>query len=76
MKERKLAPIARFLEDRLDRHSLTYGEQQANAKSILNVLTMGVEQGAVVTVRAEGEDASQALAALEALVENNFGEEE
>jgi hypothetical protein len=31
MKERKLAPIARFLEDRLDRHSLTYGEQQANA---------------------------------------------
>ena len=52
---------------------LTYGEQQADAKSILNVLTMGVEQGAVVTVRAEGEDADQALAALEALVGNNFG---
>lgn len=55
---------------------LTCGEQQANAKSILNVLTMGVEQGAVVTVRAEGEDADQALAALTALIENNFGEEE
>jgi phosphocarrier protein HPr len=55
---------------------LTCGERQANAKSILNVLTMGVEQGAAVTVRAEGEDADQALAALEALVENNFGEEE
>nr|HID14115.1 HPr family phosphocarrier protein [Anaerolineae bacterium] len=55
---------------------VTHGEREANAKSILGVLTLGANQGAVITIRAEGEDADQALAALEALVESNFGEEE
>jgi phosphocarrier protein HPr len=53
---------------------VAHDERQANAKSILGVLTLGANQGAVITVRAEGEDADQALAALEALVRNNFGE--
>ncbi len=50
--------------------------REANAKSILKLLTLGVNQGAVITIRAEGDDAEQALAALEALVESNFGEAE
>ena len=54
---------------------VTHGEREANAKSILNLLALGVGQGAVITVRAEGEDAEPALAVLEALVESNFGEE-
>lgn len=55
---------------------VTRGEREANAKSILKVLALGAEQGAVITIRAEGEDADQALAALETLVENNSGEKE
>ena len=55
---------------------ITHGEREANAKSILGVLALGVEQGAVITIRAEGEDADQVLAELEALVEDNFGETE
>jgi phosphocarrier protein HPr len=55
---------------------VTHGEREANAKSILGVLALGAEQGAVVTIHAEGENADQALEALEALVESNFGEEE
>jgi phosphocarrier protein HPr len=55
---------------------VTHGEREANAKSILGVLALGAERGAVVTIRAEGEDAEQALAALAALVEENFGEGE
>ncbi len=51
-------------------------EREANAKSILSVLTLGADQGAVVTVRAEGEDEVEAVEALRELVENNFGEEE
>jgi phosphocarrier protein HPr len=51
-------------------------EREVNAKSILSVLTLGAEQGAVVTVRAEGEDETEAVGALKELVENNFGEEE
>ena len=55
---------------------VTHGEREANAKSILSMLTLGADQGAVITVHAEGEDAEQALAALRALVEDNFGETE
>ena len=55
---------------------VTHGKREANAKSILGVLTLGANQGAVITIRAEGEDAGQALAALEALVVDNFGEGE
>ena len=53
---------------------VTHDEREANAKSILNVLTLGASQGAVITVCAEGEDADQALKALEALVADDFGE--
>jgi len=54
--------------------TVAHGEREANAKSILGVLTLGANQGAVITVRADGEDADQALAALEVLVADNFGE--
>ena len=46
---------------------LEYGGTVANAKSILSVLTLGIKQGAVVTVTAEGVDANQAIHAIEDL---------
>lgn len=49
--------------------------REANAKSILGVLTLGVFQGMEITIRAEGEDEENAVAALLALVEKNFGED-
>jgi phosphocarrier protein len=55
---------------------VTHGEREVNAKSILGILSLGVDQGAVITIRAEGEDADQALEALKALIEDNFGEQE
>jgi phosphocarrier protein HPr len=70
-------PAARFVQTAKQFKSdikVAHGEREANAKSILTVLTLGVNQGAVITIRAEGEDADQALAALVALIENNFGE--
>ncbi len=56
--------------------TVTHGANQANAKSILNVLTLGANQGAVVNICAEGEDAEEALKALIALNDSNFGEGE
>jgi len=50
------------------------GEAGANAKSILEVLTLGAGKGAVITVTAEGEDADQALEALRELNARNFEE--
>ncbi len=55
---------------------VTHGETTANAKSILAVLTLGAHKGAKIIIRAEGEDAEEALKALEELVLSNFGEGE
>lgn len=54
----------------------TCGSAMANAKSILQVLQLGAGAGATVTLRTEGEDAEEALAALAALIRDNFGERE
>jgi len=53
---------------------VTHGETTANAKSILGVLTLGAHKGAEITIKAEGDDAEEALQALEHLVLDNFGE--
>ena len=53
---------------------VTHGETTANAKSILSVLTLGAHKGANILVKAEGEDAEEALKAIEELVVSNFGE--
>lgn len=55
---------------------VTHGETTANAKSILGVLTLGAHKDAEITIKAEGEDADEALKALENLVLDNFGENE
>jgi phosphocarrier protein HPr len=54
---------------------VTKEDRTINAKSILSVLTLGVNQGTEITIHAEGEDADAALQELVALVEDNFGEE-
>jgi phosphocarrier protein len=51
-----------------------FGETVANAKSIMSILTLGVCQGGMITISAQGEDEEEALASLVALVESNFGE--
>ena len=51
-------------------------ERSVNAKSILSVLTLGVNQGTEITIHAEGEDADTALQSLVAFIEDNFGETE
>jgi phosphocarrier protein HPr len=49
--------------------------REANAKSILGVLTLGVFQGMEIKIHADGEDEEQAVVTLAELVKNNFGEE-
>lgn len=61
-------PAARFVQTARRFRSrvwVVYNSREADAKSLLSLLSLGVEQGAVVTIRAEGEDAEQALEALE-----------
>ena len=47
---------------------------EVNAKSIMGVMMLAAEFGAVVTLRATGEDADAALDALAAVIAAKFGE--
>lgn len=53
--------------------TVSNGAKKANAKSILEVILLGANQGSEITVQCEGPDEGEALAALQALVDSNFG---
>lgn len=44
----------------------------ADAKRIFGVMGLGVKCGEIITVRAEGSDEADAIAAIEKLLENNL----
>ncbi len=49
---------------------------EVNGKSIMGIMMLAAGKGTSLTLRAVGEDELQALDAIEALVNNRFGEEE
>ncbi|HXE53736.1 MAG TPA: HPr family phosphocarrier protein [Tepidisphaeraceae bacterium] len=48
---------------------------QVDGKSVMEMITLEATQGTVLHVRAEGEDAQQAVEKLGELFESKFGEE-
>jgi phosphocarrier protein len=50
-------------------------EDEANAKSIVFVLSLGVSKGTEVELCAKGTDEQEAVDSLVALIESGFGEE-
>lgn len=52
------------------------GEQKVNAKSIMGVMMLAAGLGVQVTIEAQGDDADEALQAIQELFENKFGEEQ
>ena len=50
-------------------------EDDANAKSIVMLLSLALAQGTEVEITAKGEDEVEAVDALVALIETKFGEE-
>jgi phosphotransferase system HPr (HPr) family protein len=47
---------------------ITHGERRADARSIIQLLSLGVRQGSEITVTAEGADETDALAAVLAVL--------
>jgi phosphocarrier protein HPr len=50
-------------------------EVEVSGKSIMGVMMLAAECGSEVRIRAEGDDAREAVDALAELVRNRFGEE-
>ena len=49
--------------------------READAKSMLDILTLSCPRGTRIELLAEGKDAAEALTALAVLFDNKFGEE-
>lgn len=69
----KLVRVAGSFQSRI---TLTESKREltADAKSILSVLTLSASIGTVVLIKAEGEDASEAVEAVSQLFADGFGE--
>ena len=64
-------PAAQFVRAAMgfgSRIQVAAGEREVDAKSLLSVLSLGAKGGTSLRLRAEGEDAPQAVDALAALV--------
>jgi phosphocarrier protein len=49
--------------------------QAVDGKSLLSILTLACPRGSMMTIRAEGADAHEAIEALGKLIEDKFGED-
>lgn len=56
--------------------SLVKDDIEVNGKSIMGIMMLAASKGTELTLRVEGEDAEEALDALEQLVNERFGETE
>ena len=52
------------------------GDEEVDGKSILGILLLAAGRGAVVTIRADGEDEREALDAIQKLIDDKFDEVE
>lgn len=55
---------------------VTRNGRRVNAKSIMGVMMLAAGKGAVIDIETNGPDEAEAMAALEALIADKFGEGE
>lgn len=70
-------PAALFVQAAMAHQSkitVVKGEKSGNAKSIIGILALGVNQDDKVAIHADGPDEVEALEALTTLIADNFGE--
>jgi phosphocarrier protein HPr len=74
MHARPAAQVVRLASTFKAAIELEHDGQTVNGKSIMGVMTLAAECGAVVRVRADGDDAEAAVVALLELIAKGFGE--
>lgn len=55
---------------------ITCNDRRVNAKSIMGVMVLAAAKGSTIELEANGSDESEAIAALQTLINNYFDEEE
>jgi phosphocarrier protein HPr len=74
MHARPAAQVVRLASTFRSHIELENNKQVVNGKSIMGVMTLAAECGAVIRIRADGEDAEAAVQALADLIAKGFGE--
>lgn len=54
--------------------TIVFGDKRINAKSLINIISACIKQGAEVTFECDGDDEEAALAKVVELESENFGE--
>ena len=54
---------------------IEHNGRRLNGKSLLGILSLGISQGDVITLIAEGKDEETAITRLAALIKSNFAED-
>jgi phosphocarrier protein len=71
---RPAAQIVRLAATFAAHIELEKDDLSVNAKSIMGVMMLAAESGSTLRIRADGDDAAQAVAAIADLVATGFGE--
>jgi phosphotransferase system HPr (HPr) family protein len=71
---RAAAMVVRVAADFKSQIVISNGHTEANAASMLDLMTLSASRGTTLTILAEGPDADTAVAALGALIARNFAE--
>ena len=54
--------------------TIVFGDKRINAKSLINIISACIQTGAEITFECDGEDEEAAMAKVEELASQNFGE--
>ncbi len=68
------ATAAAKFKARISVKNLDTDSSEANAKSIVSVLTLGMSKDTKIRITADGEDAEEAICMLLSLINSGFGE--
>ncbi len=69
----KLVNTAAQFSSRIE---LEFGEQKADAKSIMSVMMLAASKGSKMLIRTDGDDEQEAMNAITTLINNYFDEQE
>ena len=70
---RPLSQIVQLAQRFSSELTIRKGDRMVDGKVMLDLLTLAAEQGSVLVLEARGTDATQAVEAIAALFEQNFG---
>jgi phosphocarrier protein len=55
---------------------LIYNQRRIDAKNVMEIMVLGINQGKTIELEIQGDDEASALNAIEKLIMERFGEEE